>query len=174
MVKENIGSKVLNVIRNMYINIKSCVKLNQQTSDTFICTKGVRQGENLSPLLFALNVDDIGDSLIANNCKYLLFHDDFLDLHLNVLIMMYAYDTGILANSEEEMKNIVKALELYCDQWKLEVNNSKTKVVVFSRGRRNYGNYNFEFREENIETISDYKYLGILFNYNGRFRNGQL
>ncbi len=88
--------------------------------------------------------------------------------------MMYADDTVVLADSEEAMKNIFKALELYCDQWKLEVNNSKTKAVVFSRGRRNYGTYNFVFREENIETISDYKYLGILFHYNGRLRNGQL
>lgn len=28
MVRENIGGKVLNVIKNMYMNIKSCVKLN--------------------------------------------------------------------------------------------------------------------------------------------------
>ena len=38
----------------------------------------------------------------------------------------------------------------------------------------NYGTYTFVFREENIETISEHKYLGISFNYNGRFRIGQL
>ncbi len=38
----------------------------------------------------------------------------------------------------------------------------------------NCGTYDFVFREENIETVSEYKYLGILFNYNGRFRIGQL
>ena len=174
MVKENIDSKVLNVIKNMYMNIKSCVKFNQKTSDTFICSKGVRQGENLSPMLFALYVNDIEDSLLGNHCNYLLFDDEFLDLHLNLLVMMYADDTVILANSEEQMQNILKALELYCEQWKLEVNSSKTKVVVFSRGRINYDTYDFMFREENLETISEYKYLGITFNYNGRFRNGQI
>ncbi len=65
-------------------------------------------------------------------------------------------------------------LELYCEQWQLELNNSKTKVVVSRRGRMNYGTYDFVFREENIETITEYQYLGILFNYNGRFRTGQL
>lgn len=30
------------------------------------------------------------------------------------------------------------------------------------------------FKEEIIETVSEYKYLGITLNYNGRFRNGQL
>ena len=93
MLKANIGGKVFNVIKKIYMNIKSSVKLNQKTSDTFICTKGVRQGENLSPLLFALYVNDIEDSLIENNCNYLLFDDDFLDLHLKLLVMMYADDS---------------------------------------------------------------------------------
>uniref|UniRef100_A0A0N7ZBB2 Reverse transcriptase domain-containing protein n=1 Tax=Scylla olivacea TaxID=85551 RepID=A0A0N7ZBB2_SCYOL len=174
MVKENIGGKVLNVIRNMYLNIKSCVKFNGNKSDTFICNRGVRQGENLSPLLFALYVNDIEKSLIENRCNYLLFDDNYLDLQLNLLIMMYADDTVVLANSEEEMRNILNALELYCDKWKLEVNKNKTKIVVFSRGRLNYDNFHFVFSDEIIDTISEYKYLGVLFNYNGRFRNGQL
>ncbi len=55
------------------------------------------------------------------------------------------------------------------------MNNSKTKVVVFSRGRMKYGwHLDFVFREENIETISEYQYQGILFKYNGIFRNGKL
>ncbi len=61
--------------------------------------------------------------------------------------------TVILANIEEENKNILKALQLHCEQWKLQVNNSKTKVVVYSRGKRNCGTYNFVYREGNIETI---------------------
>ena len=116
MIKANIGGKVFNVIKNMYMNIKSRVKLNQKASDSFICTKRVRQDENLSLLLFALYVNDIKDSLIENNYNHLLFDDDFLDLHLNILVMMYADDTVILGNSEEEIKNIFKALESYCEQ----------------------------------------------------------
>ncbi len=54
------------------------------------------------------------------------------------------------------------------------MNNSKTKVEVFSRGRRNYGTHSFVFREENIGRISEYKYLGISFNYNGRFKSDKL
>ncbi len=60
----------------------------------------------------------------------MLYDDNFLDLHLNLLVLMYADDTLIIAKSEEKMKNILKTLEVYCEQWKLEVSNSKTKCVV--------------------------------------------
>ncbi len=46
LVKVKVQGKVLNVTRNMYNNIRSCVMLNQETSDTFVCNVGVRQGEN--------------------------------------------------------------------------------------------------------------------------------
>lgn len=53
------------------------------------------------------------------------------------------------------------------------MNGSKAKVVEFSRRRTNYDSYNFVFREENIATASEYKYLGIAFNYKCRFRKAQ-
>ena len=43
MVKANINGKIMNVICNMYDNIKSCVMLNQNMSDTFMCIMGVRR-----------------------------------------------------------------------------------------------------------------------------------
>ena len=49
------------------------------------------------------------------------------------------------------------------------MNTSKTKIVIFSRGKvRNRPV--FTFGEDTIETTDDYKYLGCIFNYNGRFR----
>ena len=54
-----ITGKLFNVIRNIYNNIKSCVQENGQKSDYFSCYTGVRQGENLSPLLFALYLNDL-------------------------------------------------------------------------------------------------------------------
>ena len=93
LVKEKVQGKILNVIRNMYNNIRSCVMLNQETSDTFVCNVGVRQGENLSPLLFAFYVNDIESKLIEYNCSYVNFGDDFLNLYLKLFVIMYADDS---------------------------------------------------------------------------------
>lgn len=39
---------------NINQNTESCVRLGDQNTEWFKCTSGVRQGNNLSPTLFAL------------------------------------------------------------------------------------------------------------------------
>ncbi len=87
---------------------------------------------------------------------------------------MYADDTAVLCDSEEGMKQALVALYTYCNEWKLKLNRNKTKIIVFSRGMTNLGKYKFEFGCEQIGVVEDYKYLGVLFNYNGRFLKGEM
>lgn len=61
LVKLGIRGQILKVIKSMYENIKSRVKSNNELSDEFTCCLGVRQGECLSPFLFAIYVNDIED-----------------------------------------------------------------------------------------------------------------
>ena len=42
----------------MYVNAKYCVQQGTSVSDVFPCNIGVRQGDNLSPLLFALYLNE--------------------------------------------------------------------------------------------------------------------
>jgi len=56
---------------------------------------------------------------------------------------------------------------VYCDNWKLEVNASKTKVVIFSKGKCKILP-TFYFNRTKLDIVEDFSYLGIKFNYNGR------
>ena len=58
MLGMGINGKIINVIRNLYSQAKSCVKSGGYLSEFFNCNVGVRQGENLSPLLFAIFLND--------------------------------------------------------------------------------------------------------------------
>ena len=44
--------------KNRYAKEKSCIKMGNLYSDYFPCNIGVRQGDNLSLLLFALFIND--------------------------------------------------------------------------------------------------------------------
>ena len=52
LLGSTVQGKFLRVIYNMYSGIKSCVSVNNECSGYFISNLGVRQGENLSPVLF--------------------------------------------------------------------------------------------------------------------------
>ena len=54
---------MLNIIKSLYNSTKSAVKLSTNVGAFFNCEIGVRQGDNLSPLLFALFFNDLQEFL---------------------------------------------------------------------------------------------------------------
>ena len=76
---------------------------------------------------------------------------------------MYADDTVIFAESPEVLQIALNTMQSYCDTWKIQVNTSKTKVLIFSKETC------FYYNGQTIEIVDDFSYLGIKFNYNGNF-----
>ena len=162
MTSYSIDGKCLNLIRNLYNNIKSQIKTETNTSAYFPCFTGVRQGENLSPFLFAIFLNDLGSYLNNNavpglRCEY---NDDELYIFLKLFILLYADDTVIFGESETDLQKALNVFQNYCDEWKLTVNISKTKIMIFSRGRQSK-KFHFFFNSTELEIVPDYKYLGI-------------
>ncbi len=60
-------------------------------------------------------------------------------------------------------------METYCTENNLHINESKTKVVVFSKGKiRKLAT--LKFNDIELEVVFSYTYLGITTNYNGKFK----
>ena len=181
LFQNGVRGKVFRVIRNMYANLKSCVMNNNETSKFFKCNIGVRQGENLSPILFALYLNDFqtfikgnfnGVDLLPLNMKNIMF-DKGVDVFLVLFTLLYADDTLILANNENELQLALNAVSDYCKLWLLQVNSSKTKVVIFSKGKVRK-HKSFKFNDNDLEVVDDYTYLGVVFNYNNKFKKAQI
>ena len=133
----NINGKLMKLIYNMYQGTKACIKLNNKLSNSFICSIGVRQGDNLSPLLFALYINDFESFLSARyeglSSLNSLFTDvtsnDELETFLKLFILLYADDTIVMAEGHEELQKALEAVSEYCDLWKLQINVNKTKII---------------------------------------------
>ena len=159
----------------MYKSAKSCVAINGLLTDNFSCLIGVRQGENLSPFLFSLYLNDLQEFLQEahlglKEIRDLVTHtfDNNLCALLKLYILLYADDTVLLAESPKDLQNSINLMEEYCHLWKLKINVSKSKVTVFSRGKiRNRPE--FYFGENKLDVVFHYIYLGLNFNFNGKF-----
>ena len=170
LLNTNINGKCFTFITNMYKNIKSRVKTAEGTSAFFPCQTGVRQGENLSPLLFSIYLNDLREYLDANKvpgipCETI---DENVYVFIKIIVLFFADDTVIFGNSKEDLQLALNVFSKYCDDWKLTVNISKTKVMVFSGGRLP-SNIRFHFKNTELQVVNEYKYLGIFVSRTGTF-----
>ena len=48
-----------------------------------------------------------------------------------LFVILYADDTIILSDGAKEFQDILNAFSEYCKRWKLKINLSKTKLIIF-------------------------------------------
>lgn len=117
----------------------SRINTSEGTSAFFPCCKGVRQGENLSPILFSLFLNDLEHYLMTNNANGLDCKANTQNTYsfIKVFILLFADDTVLFANSKDDLQNMLNIFEQYCEDWKLTVNVSfpladMYKIYIFS------------------------------------------
>jgi hypothetical protein len=125
--------------------------------------RGVLQGDSISPLLFSLYIADIEAFFRDNGFSGISINDT-----ADILILLYADDIVILADSPSDMRKKIECLENYCNTVKLKVNISKTKVLPFHKGRLRKSRP-FHYKGEEIKICKSYTYLGVEFSSSSRF-----
>jgi exonuclease III len=167
LYKNGIRGKILQIIKDMYENVKSCVKSCTSYSDYFRYSVGLRQGEVMSPVLFSLFVEDL-ELFLQNNIDSGLIIDDIL-----LILLLFADDMAILGKTPEEVQTHLDNLLIYCNAWGLKVNTSKTKIMVFRKRGRLRQNESWTYDGHTIEIVDNFNYLGTVINYTGSFSLNQ-
>ena len=86
---------------------------------------------------------------------------------VKLLLLLHADDIILFGKTPEELHKSLNILEEYCDKWKLTVDTMKTKIVVFRKGGRLPANLQFVYKGKNIEIVSKFYYLDIVFTSGG-------
>ena len=109
----------------MYLQAVSRVRVSRcESTEPSPCQKGVRQGCNLSPLLFSLFISDLESDILGNHDGAQL-NDMFLS------ILMFADDVLLLSSSANGLRNHLSSLQTLCHKWNLRINTEKTKICIF-------------------------------------------
>lgn len=142
-------------IKVIYTNPKSCVRVNGSCSDFFYLERGVRQGDCLSPLLFAINIEPLAASIRMNENikgiedgskkehKISLFADD---------ILTYVSDpaTSVIP--------LIKTLEEYGRLSGYRINQAKSEAMMLKGQWPTNLKNKFHFHMSN----QGFRYLGII------------
>ena len=101
---------MINIIKSIYSNVKSRVNFENELSDTFSCSLGVRQGECLSPFLFSMYLNDIEVYFVLNGYEGIEIG------MLKLFLLLYADDIVILYETDLGLQQGLDLLEQYCDR----------------------------------------------------------
>ena len=160
-----IRGRIFNIISSMYRCVKTKVFVNGECSESFDCKLGVRQGECLSPFLFAMYVNDMEQNLTESGIGIPVGD-------MKISMLFYADDLVIFSDSPNGLQNGITALHGYCTKWKLKLNTEKSKVMVFKKGRPNVST-EWYFGPHKLSVANKITYLGIVFTSNGSVNRAQ-
>ena len=128
-----------------------------QVPTIFPCNVGVRHGENRSPILFFIFLNDLTEFIShayeglnrISNMAHLLHSDDDVEVYFKLHAddtekehelqaaltltenFMY-YSMRTIAENEHELQAALNAMLSYFKYWDLEVNPSKTKITFLA------------------------------------------
>jgi hypothetical protein len=115
MQKFNVQGKICKVTNCMYQNIKTCIRKGNEYSEFFNCEIGVKEGENLSPFLFSLYLNDLEFFFGENNVNGLDSISakclERLGFYIKFIIILYADDTVIMSETEEGLQQALLNFE---------------------------------------------------------------
>ena len=113
------------LLRNLHVGQEATVRTGHGTTDWFKIGKGVQQGCILSPCLFNFYAEYImrNAGLDESQARVKI-------ARRNLNYLRYAYDTTLMAESEEELKSLLMRVKEESAKPGLKLNIKKTRIMA--------------------------------------------
>ena len=112
-------------MRYLYAGLEATVITEHGTTDWFQIRKGVWKGYIVSPCLFNLYAEYIMRNAGLDEAQV-----GIKIIRRNINNLRYADDTTLMAESEEELKNLLMKMEEESEKAGLRLNIQKTKIMA--------------------------------------------
>jgi hypothetical protein len=119
-------TKFCNTIRSLYNNAETVVIIN---GEPFIVTRGVRQGDPLSCLLFNLAIEPLACLIRKADLQGV----KILEKDENLVVSLFADDTTVYLSSKDSLETLWEILRLWRAASTAKFNEHKTVLLPFSR-----------------------------------------
>jgi hypothetical protein len=110
-----IHGNYMNTLRNMYKEVRMRVRIGNRISSAFLAEVGVKQGDNLSPLLFGIFIDQL-EMFFSERCG----EEEGIIIADNICrVILYADDLAIMSESLSGLQTMLRYLEKFCQVYKM-------------------------------------------------------
>eukprot|EP00732_Lithocolla_globosa_P000541 Lithocolla_globosa_v1_NODE_177_length_5446_cov_18.556483.p1 type:complete len:863 gc:universal NODE_177_length_5446_cov_18.556483:2622-34(-) len=161
--RSGIKDKIYKTLRAIYDETSATLNINGQKTKNFSCDIGIRQGCPLSPLLFAIFINQLIDDLKALKVGISISTENQTK---QLASLFFADDLVLLAESAEDLQILISETYKYCCNWKMAINVKKTKVVIFNQQEEEDDCFALDQEipdTTKIQIVDRYKYLGVIF-----------
>ena len=149
-----IDGKFLRLCQDLYRDVGVRVRVGKVFSERYTIEGGLRQGCILSPSLFSLFLMDLAEELERQGLR-IRVRGTWMGA------CFFADNIVLLAESDNDLQNMLDVVSNYANRWKLMFNASKCGVLVVGQKKR--GKL-WRLGKEGIKEVEDYKYLGVWIN----------
>ena len=160
LVKNGIKGKLLNCIKSMYANVKARIRSGADLTECIACTRGVKQGDVCSPVLFSLFINELALEIISNGRHGVTLSPDLIEL----FILLFADDIVLLSETVIGLQSQLNNLYRAASQLELKVNMDKSSIIVFRKGGFLACRERWFYGSSEMTVVNTYKYLGIYFS----------
>ena len=144
------------LLRNLYVGQEATVRTGHETIDWLQIRKGVHQGCVLSPCLFKFYAE-----YIMRNAGLEEAQAGIKIAGRNIKKLRYADDTTLMAESEEELKSLLRKVKEKSEKVGLKLNIQKTKIMASGPIA------SWQIDGETVETVADFIFLGSKITADG-------
>ena len=152
LLKAGVADKEINIIKYIYLQQKATVRYENETSQEITIKRGVRQGCILSPCLFNIYTEYLIREALEDE-KGINTNGQ------NITNIIYADDTIILAESEQQLQRMIDKLDATCEQYGMAMNAKKSKTMIVEKTPD---------KQWEVNVKGQYKYLGTTVENTGQ------
>lgn len=152
-----IKGKMGRAIERIYEETENEVITEEGITERFRTKRGVRQGCPLSGPLFVMCLEDLEERWEMKNEGGVVIGKT------KIFGLKFADDVAAVADTPEGLRSMLKDLEIYSKENEMEVNESKTKIMIFQKGGKRKKE-KWEYKGKELEIVKEYKYLGYWFS----------
>ena len=109
-------------IKSMYEVVTARVRVGGDLTEAFMCRRGLKQGDNCSPVLFSLLINKLANEIVLNGKHGITLSPDIL----KILIMLFANDVVHLSNTIVGVQQQLSVLRDTAERLHLVVNFDKS------------------------------------------------